>query len=170
MKAVVVDTNVPMTANEADGDLACILACVEKLIEVLKNGVVSIDDHDLIMREYRRNLGLSRRPPIRTGDAFMIWMHDHEWDCERCERVAVTPKAHDPEDFEEIPADPHFAGFDRSDRKFLAVAIASRVRPTILNATDSDWWHYRVALAKHGIEVNNLCPGISARSRASHPK
>lgn len=165
MKASIVDTNVAVTANKSHGDLGCILACVEKLIEIQENGVVAIDDQGLIMGEYRRNLKVSRRPPVRTGDAFMVWMHDHEWNPERCEQVPITPVSDD-RAFAEIPDNPGLKGFHRKDRKFLAVAITSRFRATILNTTDTDWWNYRKALSQIGVHVENLCLDAVKRPRS----
>jgi len=52
------------------------------------------------------------------------------------------------------------ARFDRSDRKFVAVALASQLNPNVLNATDTDWWHYRECLAKHGVRVVFLCSDL----------
>lgn len=45
-----------------------------------------------------------------------------------------------------------------SDRQFVAVAIASPDRPTVLNAVDSDWWNHRGALERYGVVVDFLCP------------
>ncbi|HSU82609.1 MAG TPA: hypothetical protein VLR69_09330, partial [Thermoanaerobaculia bacterium] len=56
--------------------------------------------------------------------------------------------------------DPDLAAFDPSDRKFVAVAVASGEQPEILNASDTDWWHHREALSRHGVEVRFLCPQL----------
>jgi hypothetical protein len=64
------------------------------------------------------------------------------------------------EDYEEFPDDPELARFDRSDRKFVAVTLASRLDPDVLNATDTDWWHYRECLKKYGVRVVFLCPNL----------
>lgn len=70
----------------------------------------------------------------------------------------MTPRAGREDDFEEFPRDPALSGFDRSDRKFAAVALASGRDAVLLNATDTDWWSYRWPLAKHGLRVQFLCP------------
>jgi len=64
----------------------------------------------------------------------------------------------DPDDFEEFPGDPELAGFDRSDKKFAAVAVTSENDPDVLNAVDADWWHYRQPLERHGVRIRFLCP------------
>lgn len=47
--------------------------------------------------------------------------------------------------------------FDLTDRKFVAVALASGVDPPINNASDTDWWEFRDALARHRVTINFLC-------------
>jgi len=53
---------------------------------------------------------------------------------------------------------PALAGFDRSDRKFVAMALASGSTPDVLNAVDSDWADYFAALARNGVKLKFLCP------------
>ena len=60
----------------------------------------------------------------------------------------------------EFPDDEDLKKFDMSDRKFVAVAIKSEFNAIIFNATDSDWWNYKKAFKKHGIEIKFLCPEL----------
>ena len=73
-------------------------------------------------------------------------------------QVTITP--HEQRGFEEFPDDPELARFDRDDRKFVAVALASGTSPPIVNASDRDWWEHREALQVHGIEILFLCPEL----------
>ena len=158
MNAYVVDTNVPVVANgraEQAGP-RCVLACVAALVEVHDSGVTVLDAGMRVLREYMDNLSLSGQPGV--GDFFMKWVWENQAVPNRCERVTITPRPDDSDDFEEFPRDPDLAAFDRSDRKFVALALASPLRPTVLNAVDSDWWHYGPALARHRVVVNNLYP------------
>jgi hypothetical protein len=59
--------------------------------------------------------------------------------------------------FAEFPDDLALLAFAPSDKKFVAVALASRTNPPILNATDSDWRLFEQALQKHGVQVEQLC-------------
>jgi hypothetical protein len=78
---------------------------------------------------------------------------------ERCERVVLTPQYDNgAEDFAEFPDDPELTDFDRNDRKFAAVALASLQAPTVLNALDSDWADSHVALVRNGLSIRFLCP------------
>jgi hypothetical protein len=167
MSTFVVDTNVPIVANgEADHviDPKCVLASLAALRKVTKRGVLLLDSAGLILKEYRasRHLRLSGQPG--AGDAFVKWAHDNQANPRRCRRIAVTPNPDDDTDFVEFPDDPALASFDRSDRKFVAVALASGAHPEILNATDTDWWHYREVLQSHGVTITFLCPDQMNRS------
>jgi hypothetical protein len=158
MTAFVVDTNVPVVANgrsdQADAD--CVIACLRSLQEIRERGMIVLDASMLILREYMNNLSLSGQPG--AGDLFMKWVFDVQAVNTRCEQVPITPKPTDPFDFVEFPADPDLALFDRSDRKFVAVALASQQAPAILNAVDQDWANHHAALRRNGVELRFLCP------------
>jgi hypothetical protein len=158
-KICIVDVNVGIAANgEADVCAACELTCIEWLQAIMERGLVAIDDGGRIFDEYMTHLRLAGEPNV--GDEFIKWVHDNEWQPERCERVPITP-TNDGWMFAEFPHDPALANFDRSDRKYVAVAAAcaALVGPaTILNATDSDWKHHQAALAANGVPVVHLCP------------
>jgi hypothetical protein len=158
MKAFVIDVNVAVVANGRDthADYDCILACINAIEEVYQKGIVVIDDCMLILSEYMNRLKMEGQPGV--GDAFMKWVWENQAVGERCERVKLTIRGDDPEDFLEFPNDPELDGFDRSDRKYVAVAIASRKNPVILNAVDTDWWHYKEAFMRNKIRIQFLCP------------
>lgn len=155
MDAFVVDVNVAIVANgkASNADSQCELDCIQKLVHIQKNLVV-IDDDDLILKEYRRNLAMSGQPGV--GDEFMYWLFQNQCKSSKCERVRIT----DDSDrvFEEFPTDPRLADFDRSDRKYVAVALASKHRPVIVNAVDSDWLHHEAPLKDCGVHIDQLCP------------
>jgi len=158
MNAFVVDTNVPVVANgkseQADPD--CVIACIDRLGAIVANGIVVLDDTMQILHEYMSNLSMSGQPG--AGDAFMKWVWSIQADEGRCERVCLRPRSLESDDFSEFPDDVDLGTFDRSDRKFVAVALASRKRPIVLNAVDSDWARSYRVLARYGIEVSFLCP------------
>ncbi|MFZ4986821.1 MAG: hypothetical protein ACOYLF_15280 [Blastocatellia bacterium] len=162
----VVDTNVPITANLAlrsgSGTVVpdeCILACIEAIDHVIRHRGLILDAADEIFDEYRHHLSLRGQPGV--GDKFLKWVHDHRWTLPAAQRVAITRSG---ESYLEFPAGDELKNFDRSDRKFIAVANASKTRWPILQATDSKWWGWSSALADLGIIVYFLCPDyISAK-------
>lgn len=156
----VVDTNVAKTANlatvwdqEADATFDCILACIEAIQHVVTKRALVIDASDEIFDEYRQQLSLKGQPGL--GDYFMKWVHDNRWNLPQEDRVAITD---DGDSYAEFPSHPQLRDFDKSDRKFIAVANAHKDKPPILQATDSKWWGWRQALAEVGIHVQFLCP------------
>ena len=162
---VIVDTNVAVVANHGHerATSACVAACAHNLQRITSGSeTLAIDNKWHIVQEYRRQLKSSGQPG--AGDAFLKWVLTYRANPSRCIQVAITPTK-DERVFREFPADPELAGFDRSDRVFVAVALAHPDRPPILNAVDSDWAEYRKPLSTHGVQVDFVC-GIEAATRA----
>ena len=152
MTAFVVDTNVAIVANGGDGvhaDEQCQLTCVMKLERLIKEQVVAVDVSGCILEEYRNHLCESGRPG--TGDLFFKYVFDNQYQDARVKMVEVNPICDDRRGFKELPDNT----FDRSDRKFLAVAVAASA--IVLNATDSDWNEHKSLTDRLGVEVSQLC-------------
>ena len=152
MSAFVVDTNVPIAANGRDThvDGQCVLACVNRLEDVLQNAQIVIDDGGEILQEYSRRLNWSGAPGM--GDAFFKHVFNFQYQPDRVRRVVVTPAGEESRGYEELPVN----HFDPSDRKFLATAVVSKA--TVLNAADSDWQEHHDLTAALGVTVCELCP------------
>lgn len=164
--AVVVDTNVAVVANGNKTEQAgpeCVFTCIDTLRQIIQDEkyVILLDDKFLIFDEYRKNLSLSGQPGF--GDFFIKWLLESQTDERYCRWIPITP--HDRREFEEFPDDPDLMSFDRDDRKFVAVALASGSDPRVLNASDRDWWDYRERLRKHGVKVVFLCPELMSNER-----
>ena len=161
MSQVIVDTNVPVVANQhlsPQASAECIIICVHAIRDIQTNRILVIDDGWHILREYMSNLRSSGQPGV--GDAFLKWVLTNQANPHRCERVYITLRddRQDDNDFVEFPNDPELATFDRSDRKFVAVALTHPQKPPIFNATDTDWLLHREALTRYSIQVEFLCP------------
>ena len=159
-KKCLVDTNVPKTANLAlapdkvPNELTgCVLACVEAVEHVIKKRGLVIDAGDEIFDEYRQHLSMKGQPGV--GDHFMKWVHDNRWSLPDSDRVTITKNG---ESYDQFPDHEGLSDFDKSDRKFVAVANAHSAKPPILQATDSKWWGWKEPLAEIGITVHFLCP------------
>ncbi len=154
---IIVDTNVPLVANRAapQASPACVANCAQRLRQVQTNDILVLDEGWLILNEYMHKLHSSGQPGV--GDAFLKWVLTNKSNPRRCCWVHLTPQG---DAFAEFPGAPDLDGFDVSDRKFVAAACAHPEHPAILNATDSDWWHYRDALQQHGVRVDFVCPDV----------
>jgi len=158
--AVVVDTNVAVAASGRAGQVgaACVLACIDALRDIQKDGIVVIDNAWRILSEYTQNLSASGQPG--AGDYFLMWVLQNQANPLRCEQVAITPLTGPSEDYAEFPDAEDLRSFDPSDRKFVAVALASAHAPAILNATDTDWYLYALSLVRSGVHLEFLCPEV----------
>ena len=154
----VVDTNVAMVANgrETHAEADCRLTCVERLRSLAAQEVVSIDDRGLILEEYKRRLNFSGMPGV--GDAFLKHVFNSQYHDKRVQRVPVTPSEDDRRGFEELPENT----LDRSDRKFLAVAVVASA--VVLNATDSDWREQQALMDCLEVELTQLCPRYASKT------
>ena len=151
MPVFVVDTNVAITANgrNTHADRECRLQCIAQL-QLIRKEIVVVDDIGLIVKEYRRRLNFRGAPG--AGDAFSKYVFDHQYRDDHVRRVPVTPCDDERKGFEELPENT----FDRSDRKFLAVAgVADAV---VLNATDGDWNEHQALMDQLNVVVEELCP------------
>jgi len=158
VRAAVVDTNVLIVANQGADHVTpeCIIAAIDALSALRRSGVVALDDGGLILDEYFARASLAGQPGV--GDAFLRHLYDNLYNEAVCRLVTVTPI--EDGSFAEFPQKERLAGFDRSDRKFVAVALRCNPTAEVLNATDTDWWHHRDALEENGVQVRFLCPEL----------
>lgn len=119
-----------------------------------------VDEAGLIFDEYLAYANAFTGQP-GVGDRFAQWLWSVQADTVFARKVRITPN--DEREFAEFPDDPDLETFDRSDRKFVAVAIASATCPPILNATDTDWSDHRDVLARYHVSVTFLCPELMER-------
>lgn len=152
-----VDTNVPIAANGRDthADLTCQLACLEILKELRAQGQIVLDMAGRILAEYRGYLRPVGQPGV--GDVFYKHILNNQYNAKYCVLVdlPVDPVSGQ---YLNFPNDPALAGFDPSDRKFVAAALACADRPPVVNALDTDWRDYAAPLAANGVVIEQLCP------------
>lgn len=153
----IVDTNVPLVANGENpaAGQACQKASITALQNILNRGAVVLDKGREILSEYSNKL--RARDGQSPGDAFYLWVLQNLWTEERCHWVRITPVDDSLGGFKEFPKDPDLRKFDRSDRKFVAAALAHKDKPEILVSYDTDWWNHREALERCGVTVNFVC-------------
>lgn len=157
--AVVMDTNVAIVANRQapQASLECVRGCLKTLLHLRAEQRLLIDHAGLILNEYRTYLSPTGQPGV--GDAFFKWLWNNQANPQLCQQIHLTPLDEGQRQFAEFPDDPDLIGFDPSDQKFVAVAIASGEQPPILNASDTDWWVYEETLARH-VQIEFICPEL----------
>ncbi|MCA6527021.1 MAG: hypothetical protein IM585_21720 [Pseudanabaena sp. M135S2SP2A07QC] len=158
----IVDTNVLLVASKKapQASETCELSCEKYLQNLMHAGVLVIDSHWLIIKEYMHKNSQSGQP--NAGDKFLKWVLLNHTNPNRCEKVTITQIAEN--DFAEFPKSPSLQKFDPSDRKFVAVALTHHAKPAIANAVDSDWRNYEIALADHSVSLNFLCPELTTKN------
>ncbi len=162
---VIVDTNVAVVANQRDSHATaeCVLACVNRLALIKREQILVLDDRWFVLTEYMRQLHSEGQPGV--GDEFLRWVLTNRTNPHRCELVTITPKhpGQDDGEFDEIPEVPALKGFDPSDKKFVAVALAHPQHPPILNAVDTDWQAFQKPLEQLGVSIEFICGELPPR-------
>lgn len=163
MSKRILDTNVLLVADgKSTAALACVRAAKSQLEDIQQHGGLVLDASFLILKEYGNKL--SPIGPNTLGNAFIKWVLQNRANPLFCEQVPLETT--EDGSFTAFPNDPALAGFDLSDRKFVATALTHPERPVIINATDTDWHHHREALAHNGVQVEFICPDEMIRTRS----
>jgi predicted nucleic acid-binding protein len=168
MNKVVIDTNVLLSADSAiearvadHVPLVCRLRALEWLESTLEaKPRVVVDTDWRILKEYENKL--------RTGDYGYRFLHE----AHRRALFDFEVVQWDEQGYALLPPALAEVVHDRSDRKFVAVALESKPHPPIVNCADSDWLAWESELARLGIIVEHLCPivGKSATSQSGRKK
>lgn len=156
MKRIVIDTNVLLAANNKHEDLspACVLECIDRLVQAQKQKVV-IDDGWRIINEYMNKTHPNE--PKGAGDVFLKWLLQNKENRKCVEQVHLN-ELPEKECFEEFPLPERQQEFDPPDRKFVAVAHAHVHKPPVLQAADCKWLGWQDSLLEAGVTVDFLCP------------
>jgi hypothetical protein len=164
MRAII-DTNVLIAANGRDCPQVtsqCESNTRQYLYDLQRKGTIIIDNQRLILSEYMRKVNQTGEPGI--GDKFLKWILRNQANIKHCEQVTIhSIPSQDKNEFEEFPSDPELEKFDRSDRKFVAVALAVPDRPPIVVAVDRGWTRFHEPLVNNGIKIQFLCPDVVTR-------
>ena len=163
MDAVIVDTNVIITANDEAEHASpdCVERCQKRIKQILEQQETSVVDEGWrILNEYKRYVDLKTRKGI--GDLFVKTLLQNLMRRPAiCTMVRINPLDSSETDFDEFPTTEALSDFDVADRKFIAVAIAYEQdynqKAIILQALDRKWEPFRDAFEQEGIEIDFLC-------------
>lgn len=164
MDAVIVDTNVIITANDEAEHASpdCVEQCQKRIKQILyQHETALVDDGWRILNEYRRYVNLENRKGI--GDLFVKRLLQNLRSRPAiCTMVRINPLDGSETDFEEFPTTEALSNFDVADRKFIAVAIAYErhydKKPIILQALNRKWEPFGKAFEQEGVQIDFLCP------------
>lgn len=164
MDAVIVDTNVIITANDEAEHASpdCVERCQKRIKQILDQQETSlVDDGWRILNEYKRYVNLETRKGI--GDLFVKTLLQNLMRRPAiCTMVRINPLDSSETDFDEFPTTEALSDFDVADRKFIAVAIAYErdhaKKAIILQALDTKWEPFRKAFKEEGVQIDFLCP------------
>jgi len=153
MSEVIVDTNVAVVANRQNPNVSdqCVGACIGFLIEVQNKKIILIDTADDIRNEYAAALAMRR--PYELGAQFLLYVLQNQFNPKHVKRVELEKDQLG--EFLDFPSTPELRTFDKSDRKFAA--LAKKTGSAVTNAVDSDWADHIAALNANGIEVDFIC-------------
>lgn len=169
MENYIIDTNVPLKATDTQStdmiDRLCAQRCFTFIKDIMSSdGIVVLDDGWEIINEYKKNIDMDSGENVASQ--FLMWILRNML-TDRVALCSITKTANN--SYAEFPASPDLAKFDRSDRKFVALAKAHPEHPSIYNGSDTDWWIFKEPLAKEGIHIAFLCEEyMRAKCKGSH--
>lgn len=156
----IIDTNVIINAGKRSSEMSSVLEveCCKKCLLLLKNMMRDPDKHGVILdvgneiiKEYKRNV--SRYTLNRLSSDFIQWILTTQLDRMWCEGDIVPIAKQGEFDYFDFPIDDRLSGFDKSDRKFVALSRAHPEHPIVMQASDSKWEEYRAVFAEYGVVI-----------------
>lgn len=159
---IIIDTNVPKLAGAViseipEDQIGCTLCCVDFIRKLLDDpdACVVLDAGWQILKEYQKELEGSGHDP-GLARQFLQWIYTHLSSSNNIDNTIIL-HLEKPYIFKEYPDHPDLKGFDKDDRKFIALANAHPKHPTIIEGSDHEWWGIKDALGEVGLSVRFLC-------------
>lgn len=146
----VIDTNVFVVASCETHYLA--LTCLEFLERIFEEEhTILIDDfYDQKSKNYISEIANEYSSNLSSQDAaFWILQKIRSYEPDGIIKRVVVKKDKNNKYYLNFPRDPKLKKFDKSDRKFVTVAILSNLDPEIVNAVDTDWKTFETILKKY---------------------
>ena len=155
MSKWVVDTNVMVVANgrhdskQRPVSPGCREASVKFLMNLInENNCVLVDSAGEVLTEYQRYLNPCGQPG--TGDRLLYELRNN------CRRIKMVDLPVDENgEYADLHPDIIASAFDRSDRKFVALALQKDA--PVANSVDSDWVDHFALLTRCGVKVKLIC-------------
>ncbi len=151
----VIDTNVLLVASGKANHVGdeCVNNATKFLIGVKQSkSAIYLDLAGEILSEYRKkNKPFENRKP---GNEFLRYLINSMGNPRLVSLVELEKD--EAGNYVDFPSNPALRGFDEDDKKFVAVAIASKADPEIADAADSDWKNFEKNLQRQ-VKLKFLC-------------
>ena len=166
MNAFVIDTNVLIVPDtESKTHPECAQAC-DQALKTAQEGIVVLDSKYQIIKEYKQVIDRIEHKgkeyqKLSSAQAFLTWIHKNLKVTERVEMVDCNNI-----EFEENTVFTDGLGlekFDRSDRKFVVVALNSNSNPKIIVSIERGWLKHLEALKHLNLNIDLICPGLNEK-------
>ncbi len=138
MMEYIIYTNVPLVAQGDASQMSedCTINCANFLEKLFQGHFkLVIDDNYHLIGEYEQKMIQGYH--TQYGRRFLKWIYNYQANPIKVKTVEINQL--DEYNFEEVPQSLIEIGFDNSDRKFIAVAIANENNAPIVQAADSEW-------------------------------
>jgi hypothetical protein len=152
---LVIDTNVFAIVEGLHPDASenCIATCLAFLRLIEDDYPLVVDQNDAIFLEYLGTLQNAGTSGIAVK--LVQTLYRTRYGNPGCHRVAITPVAVPPGEYEEVPT--ALRDFDPDDQKFIAVAVAADGGAPIAVGLDGEWLERRADFAAAGIDIQFAC-------------
>ena len=157
----IIDTNVPLTAAGINENvtLLCKQHCV-RVVNLVRNRAICIviDRDGEVLREYANKVHQKRSSLLDLAGLFLIYVRSNSGYKERVHQIHLRKVNGEYADW---PQDQTLTGFDPSDKKWVALALAFRQQTgqdaPVAYAIERGWDKYGEALNQHGVVLEHLC-------------
>ena len=161
----------------------CIIDTNVLLVASAKSDHVPVEQQEIVL-DWLMTFRKNGQCKIVLDHFWKIWEeYNHKMTGQDIGLMVVTEKLQQSARFVEVEYDKHGHGclprelekvvHDRSDRKFVAAAISDLTNGSqskIINAVDSDWCDWEMALNRAGIVVEHLIDGFCDDNHQSETK
>lgn len=151
MNYYVIDANVMLTAGKRLADipdelLECWRGCIDFIRNIIhEKAKIVVDDAWEVLKEYDNTRTIIGYPNA-SGNFYQYVMTNQ---MQHLSFIHLNKTGE--YEYEKYPDDQNLKSFDRSDKKYIALAYNHDNKPPIIEATDSKWWGIKKNLEAQGI-------------------
>lgn len=152
----IMDTNVPVKASYPlsecrEEELELVGACIEFIHDLINNpkSKLVLDMDWEILGEYKDKV-----KDTDMGKQFFRWLYTYINQMDVINDMVKLERQDN--EYVVFPKDKKLEKFDRSDRKFIALALTHNEKPPIIQAADGKWLEFTEKFKEYGIHIKFL--------------